>query len=66
MDNSMTEGAYNTAAYSAAGSAMMSFKPINGIHQHICGFHMYAYVSLDYPYRSLLDRDTEELTIRGI
>ncbi|KAF7791315.1 hypothetical protein EIP86_002329 [Pleurotus ostreatoroseus] len=26
----------------ASGSAMMSFAPINRIHQHICAFHVYA------------------------
>ncbi|KAL6300528.1 DUF1264-domain-containing protein [Sparassis latifolia] len=26
----------------ATGSAMMSFDPINAIHQHICAFHVYS------------------------
>jgi hypothetical protein len=30
--------------YDAAGAAMMTFTPINRIHQHLCGFHVYACV----------------------
>ncbi|EJD06855.1 DUF1264-domain-containing protein [Fomitiporia mediterranea MF3/22] len=35
--------AYHTAPFDAAGTAMMSFKPINAIHQHLCAFHVYAH-----------------------
>ncbi|KIJ69235.1 hypothetical protein HYDPIDRAFT_80637 [Hydnomerulius pinastri MD-312] len=31
-----------SALYDAAGAAIMSFTPINHIHQHLCGFHVYA------------------------
>ncbi|KAI0341566.1 DUF1264-domain-containing protein [Trametopsis cervina] len=33
---------YHSPAYMAAGAAMMSFAPINRIHQHICAFHVYS------------------------
>ncbi|GJJ12047.1 hypothetical protein Clacol_006288 [Clathrus columnatus] len=42
MEKSVKETAYNTSVFSAAGSAMMSFKPVNAIHQHLCAFHTYA------------------------
>ena len=42
MDTKSKKGAYNSAAYNAAEEALMSFKPINAIHQHICAFHPYA------------------------
>lgn len=42
MDTKSKKDAYNSAAYNAAGEALMSFKPINAIHQHICAFHPYA------------------------
>ncbi|KAH7924576.1 DUF1264-domain-containing protein [Leucogyrophana mollusca] len=31
-----------SAVYDAAGAGMMTFTPINRIHQHLCGFHVYA------------------------
>ncbi|CAD6570612.1 MAG: hypothetical protein TREMPRED_005920 [Tremellales sp. Tagirdzhanova-0007] len=34
---------YHSSAYSAAGAAMMSFTPINQIHQQLCGIHIYAH-----------------------
>jgi hypothetical protein len=37
---------YDSAAYNAAGSAMMSFDPLNKIHQHLCAFHTYSLVEL--------------------
>ncbi|ORX34529.1 hypothetical protein BD324DRAFT_664212 [Kockovaella imperatae] len=37
-----TKAAYHSPAYNAAGSAMMSFTPVNQIHQHLCGLHVYA------------------------
>lgn len=43
MDTEAKKNAYHTAAYSAAGETLMSFDPINAIHQHICAFHPYAY-----------------------
>lgn len=42
MDVSPTEAVYNTTAFNAAGSTMMSFQPINAIHQHLCAFHIYS------------------------
>lgn len=44
MDTDTKRATYHTAAYHASGTAMMSFDPINQIHQHICAFHCYAYV----------------------
>jgi len=43
MDTETKQSAYHSAAYNAAGTAMMSFKPINAIHQHLCAFHVYAH-----------------------
>ncbi|EMD38393.1 hypothetical protein CERSUDRAFT_24526, partial [Gelatoporia subvermispora B] len=37
------QSTYHTASYKAAGSAMMSFQPINAIHQHLCAFHCYSH-----------------------
>ncbi|WVQ69164.1 uncharacterized protein L199_007379 [Kwoniella botswanensis] len=34
---------YHSAAYAAAGEAQMSFTPINQIHQHLCGLHIYSH-----------------------
>ncbi|KAF9246272.1 hypothetical protein BU15DRAFT_70379 [Melanogaster broomeanus] len=31
-----------SAVYNTVGTAVMSFTPINQIHQHLCGFHVYA------------------------
>lgn len=42
MDTETTQATYHTAAYHAAGTAMMSFLPIKSIHQHLCAFHVYA------------------------
>lgn len=33
---------YHSTPYMAAGSAMMTFKPISAIHQHLCAFHVYS------------------------
>lgn len=44
MDTETKQSAYHTAAFHAAGEAMMTFQPINAIHQHLCAFHAYAYV----------------------
>ncbi|KZT29766.1 DUF1264-domain-containing protein [Neolentinus lepideus HHB14362 ss-1] len=43
MDTETKNSAYHTSAYTAAGEVMMSFKPINAIHQHLCAFHVYAH-----------------------
>ncbi|KAK8847344.1 hypothetical protein IAR55_005201 [Kwoniella newhampshirensis] len=37
------QSGYHTAAYNAAGAAQMSFAPINQIHQHLCGLHIYSH-----------------------
>ncbi|KIJ23991.1 hypothetical protein M422DRAFT_213059 [Sphaerobolus stellatus SS14] len=42
MDPATKESVYHSAAYGAAGTAIMDFKPINQIHQHLCAFHTYA------------------------
>ncbi|KAI0703640.1 DUF1264-domain-containing protein [Cytidiella melzeri] len=42
MDTDTIRKSYHSEAYVASGSAMMSFAPINRIHQHICAFHVYA------------------------
>ncbi|GJE86935.1 DUF1264-domain-containing protein [Phanerochaete sordida] len=42
MDTDTKRATYHSAAYNTAGAAMMSFAPINDIHQHICAFHTYA------------------------
>ncbi|WWC59325.1 uncharacterized protein I303_101877 [Kwoniella dejecticola CBS 10117] len=34
---------YHSSAYMAAGEAQMSFTPINQIHQHLCGLHIYSH-----------------------
>lgn len=34
---------YNSSMYNALGAAQMSFQPINRIHQHLCGLHIYAH-----------------------
>lgn len=44
MDTDTKQEAYHSSAYVASGAAMMSFEPINQIHQHICAFHCYACV----------------------
>ncbi|KAL7420718.1 hypothetical protein Q5752_004669 [Cryptotrichosporon argae] len=36
-------GAYHSSAYAAAGEAIMSFTPINQIHQQLCALHVYAH-----------------------
>ncbi|KAI0721024.1 hypothetical protein C8T65DRAFT_631967 [Cerioporus squamosus] len=42
MDSETKQAAYHSATYHAAGEAIMSFKPINQIHQHLCAFHVYS------------------------
>jgi len=42
METETKQGLYHSVAYAAAGSMMMSFEPINAIHQHLCAFHVYA------------------------
>ncbi|CCM02393.1 uncharacterized protein FIBRA_04491 [Fibroporia radiculosa] len=42
MDNDTKASIYHSTPYMAAGSAMMSFKPISAIHQHLCAFHVYS------------------------
>ncbi|KAI0748181.1 DUF1264-domain-containing protein [Daedaleopsis nitida] len=42
MQPETKQSLYHSAPYHAAGEAMMSFKPINQIHQHLCAFHVYA------------------------
>ncbi|OCF37409.1 hypothetical protein I316_00530 [Kwoniella heveanensis BCC8398] len=39
------QSTYHSTAYSAAGAAQMSFTPINQIHQHLCGLHIYSHDS---------------------
>jgi hypothetical protein len=43
MDTDTKQATYHSAAFHAAGEALMSFKPINSIHQHLCAFHVYAH-----------------------
>ncbi|KAI1795807.1 hypothetical protein LXA43DRAFT_970237 [Ganoderma leucocontextum] len=43
MQPETKQAAYQTSAYNVAGEAMMSFKPVNRIHQHLCAFHSYAH-----------------------
>ncbi|EIN07441.1 DUF1264-domain-containing protein [Punctularia strigosozonata HHB-11173 SS5] len=43
MDADTKQSIYHTPAFHAAGTAMMSFQPINAIHQHLCAFHVYAH-----------------------
>ncbi|TFK40102.1 DUF1264-domain-containing protein [Crucibulum laeve] len=42
MDNDTKQSLYHSTPYAAAGAALMSFKPISGIHQHLCAFHSYS------------------------
>ncbi|KAH9856952.1 DUF1264-domain-containing protein [Lenzites betulinus] len=42
MQPETKQAAYHSTAYHAAGTAMMSFEPINAIHQHLCAFHVYS------------------------
>jgi hypothetical protein len=44
MDAETKQAAFHTPAFHAAGAALMSFQPVNAIHQHLCAFHVYAYV----------------------
>lgn len=44
MDTESKKAAYHSPTYTVAGEAMMSFQPIKSIHQHLCAFHVYAYV----------------------
>ncbi|ORY30570.1 hypothetical protein BCR39DRAFT_528835 [Naematelia encephala] len=44
-DDAVTEiqhAAYHTSAFEAVGASIMSFQPVNQIHQHLCGLHTYA------------------------
>ncbi|KAI0362189.1 DUF1264-domain-containing protein [Trametes cingulata] len=43
MEPETKQSAYHSTAYHIAGEAMMSFQPIKAIHQHLCGFHVYAH-----------------------
>ncbi|KAI0647119.1 DUF1264-domain-containing protein [Trametes meyenii] len=43
MEHESTQSLYHSIPYQAAGAAMMSFKPINAIHQHLCAFHNYSH-----------------------
>ncbi|OSC99084.1 DUF1264-domain-containing protein [Trametes coccinea BRFM310] len=43
MEPETKQSAYHSAPYQAAGTAMMSFKPISSIHQHLCAFHVYSH-----------------------
>ncbi|EGN95371.1 hypothetical protein SERLA73DRAFT_141978 [Serpula lacrymans var. lacrymans S7.3] len=43
MDTKTKQALYHSTAYDVAGESMMTFKPINAIHQHLCGFHVYAH-----------------------
>ncbi|KAL5525685.1 hypothetical protein ACEPAG_7021 [Sanghuangporus baumii] len=42
MDTETKQSIYHTAPFNIVGTGMMSFKPINAIHQHLCAFHVYA------------------------
>ncbi|TFK92127.1 DUF1264-domain-containing protein [Polyporus arcularius HHB13444] len=42
MESETKQSVYHSATYHAAGEAIMSFKPINEIHQHLCAFHVYS------------------------
>lgn len=54
MDVDAKRATYHSSTYMASGAAMMSFAPINRIHQHICAFHVYAYVIIPpYMYANL-------------
>ena len=53
MDAETKHSFYHSAPYSAAGTTMMTFKPINAIHQHLCAFHVYSYVSFSRRNRHL-------------
>ncbi len=46
MESETKQSVYHSATYHAAGEAIVSFKPINEIHQHLCAFHVYSYVNL--------------------
>ncbi|KAI8998573.1 DUF1264-domain-containing protein [Trametes punicea] len=43
MEPDTKQSAYHSTPYRAAGTAMMSFKPINSVHQHLCAFHVYSH-----------------------
>ncbi|KXN84567.1 hypothetical protein AN958_12313 [Leucoagaricus sp. SymC.cos] len=43
MNPSQKQSVYHSAAFDAAGSAMMSFDPVKRIHQHLCTFHTYSH-----------------------
>ncbi|KAM5532027.1 hypothetical protein V8D89_014278 [Ganoderma adspersum] len=55
------------ATYGVAGEAIMSFQPINHIHQHLCAFHCYAqdhtrYVRADH-FCSHMSEDLDQCVI---
>lgn len=56
MDTETKHLAYHSAPYHAAGTAIMSFKPINAIHQHLCAFHVYSCVFLSLSLRFNTDK----------
>jgi hypothetical protein len=43
LSTNAKHGLYGTSAFNMAGEAIMSFAPINAIHQHLCAFHYYAH-----------------------
>lgn len=43
MQAELKQGTYHLSPSELAGEALMSFKPINSIHQHFCAFHVYSH-----------------------
>ncbi|KAF8498352.1 DUF1264-domain-containing protein [Gautieria morchelliformis] len=42
MNSQTKQALYGSLPYNVAGSAIMDFKPVNAVHQHLCAFHSYA------------------------
>jgi hypothetical protein len=42
MERDQKEALFHTPAFNTAGAALMTFKPIDAIHQHLCAFHVYS------------------------
>lgn len=42
MEEDRKEALFHSTAFSTAGAALMTFKPINSIQQHLCAFHVYS------------------------
>ncbi|RDB28809.1 Oil body-associated protein 1B [Hypsizygus marmoreus] len=42
MDSDTKQSVYHSAAFSSIGATLVTFKPIDEVHQHLCAFHTYS------------------------